>query len=147
MDDLPVDSESADEVAPTSEPGSALSRRSVLTGLGALAAGSALTACAGSSKAARPYIAPARDLVRLTATTPTTIRKPGSLPNPKLKAGTDTLPLIEHIVVLMMENHSYDDHFGMLKRGDGFALGSDKLPIDANPNPDGTLLKAYHMPS
>ena len=33
------------------------------------------------------------------------------------------MPQIEHIVVLMMENHSYDDHFGMLKRGDGFKLG------------------------
>src|ERR1700722_17392154 len=136
MDDQPpVESESADQVATSeermaSEQGSALSRRAVLTGLGALAAGSALAACAGSSKASRPYIAPARGLARLTATTPTTIRKPGSLPNPKLKPGTDTLPQIEHIVVLMMENHSYDDHFGMLKRGDGFELGSDKLPID-----------------
>ena len=41
--------------------------------------------------------------------------KPGSLPNPSLPEGTDTLPQIEHIVVLMMENHSYDDHFGMLQ--------------------------------
>jgi phospholipase C len=46
----------------------------------------------------------------------------------------------------MMENHSYDDHFGMLKRGDGFKLGSDGLPIDANPY-QGKLLKAFHMPS
>ena len=46
-----------------------------------------------------------------------------------------------------MENHSYDDHFGMLKRGDGFKLGSDGLPLDANLYTDGKLLKAFHMPS
>ena len=72
---------------------------------------------------------------------------PDSLPNPALPEGTDTLPQIEHIVVLMMENHSYDDHFGMLKRGDGFKLGSDGLPLDANLYTDGKLLKAFHMPS
>ncbi len=32
-------------------------------------------------------------------------------------AGTDALPQIEHIVVLMMENHSYDNYLGMLNRG------------------------------
>ena len=47
----------------------------------------------------------------------------------------------------MMENHSYDDHFGMLKRGDGFKLGTDGLPLDANLYTDGKLLKAFHMPS
>jgi phospholipase C len=57
------------------------------------------------------------------------------------------MPKIEHIVVLMMENHSFDDHFGMLKRGDGFKVGADGLPVDANPNGDGTYLKAFHMPS
>src|ERR1700730_8241553 len=44
----------------------------------------------------------------------TELRNPGSLPNPKLKAGTDTLPGIEHIVLLMMENHSFDNIFGLL---------------------------------
>ena len=33
------------------------------------------------------------------------------------------LPKIEHIVVLMMENHSFDDHLGTLGRGDGLTLG------------------------
>ncbi len=47
----------------------------------------------------------------------------------------------------MMENHSYDDHFGMLRRGDGFRLGPDRLPLDANRYTDGKLLKAFHMPS
>jgi phospholipase C len=50
------------------------------------------------------------------------LRQPGSLPNPKLPLGTDTLPRIEHIVVLMQEDHSYDNYLGMLRRpgADGF---------------------------
>jgi phospholipase C len=46
------------------------------------------------------------------------------LPYPALPAGTDTIPQIEHIVVLMMENHSYDNRLGMLRRpgANGFRL-------------------------
>ncbi len=39
---------------------------------------------------------------------------PGRLPAPDQPAGTDLLPQIKHIVVLMMENHSYDNYLGML---------------------------------
>ncbi len=54
------------------------------------------------------------------------LRKPNSRPYPHLPAGTDTIPQIEHIVVLMMENHSYDNRLGMLNRhgADGFRLAS-----------------------
>src|SRR6476646_6379359 len=126
------------------EASAGLSRRAMLKGLGVAAAGAALAACSssGSSKSS-----PSSSLPRPTSTTAPPVRRPGSLPNPKLPEGTDTLPQIEHIVVLMMENHSYDDHFGMLKRGDGFKLGSDGLPLDANPYEKGKLLKAFHMPS
>jgi phospholipase C len=122
-----------------------LSRRSVLRGLGALAAGAALSACSSSSKSSVPTTS---TLPRPTTTTTPLIRKPGSRPNPALPAGTDTMPQIEHIVVLMMENHSYDDHFGMLKRGDGFKLGANGLPLDANLSTEpGKLVQAFHMPS
>jgi phospholipase C len=44
--------------------------------------------------------------------------------------GADCLPAIRHIVVLMMENHSYDNYLGMLGgRGDGFTLGQDGKPL------------------
>ena len=56
------------------------------------------------------------------STIPRCCASPGSRPNPTLPEGTDTLPKIEHIVVVMMENHSFDGHFGMLGRGDGFKL-------------------------
>jgi phospholipase C len=126
----------------------ALSRRSVIKGLGVLAAGAAFAACTpGGTPASRALVKPPTRRARLMSSTTNVVRKPGSRPNPKLPAGTDTLPQIEHIVVLMMENHSYDDHFGMLRRGDGFKLGRDGLPIDANPYTPGNLLKAFHMPS
>ena len=74
------------------------------------------------------------------------LREPGSLPDPSLPPGTDTLPQIEHIVVVMMENHSYDNYFGRLRRGDGFFQIFGQ-PLDANPDGEGNLVRAFHMPS
>jgi phospholipase C len=73
--------------------------------------------------------------------------RPGSLPNPTLPAGTDTLPEIEHIVVLMMENHSYDNYLGMLGRGDGFTRDSAGRPTAVNRDASGRAVRAYHMPT
>ena len=82
------------------------------------------------------------------------MRLPDSLPNPGISSATDTLPQIEHVVVLMMENHSYDNFLGMLgrgpgqvARGDGFTLGVDGLPNATNPYPNGQLQRAFHMPT
>ena len=74
------------------------------------------------------------------------LRAPGSLPFPNLPPGTDTLPQIEHIVVLMMENHSFDNYFGTLGRGDGFQLGPDGLPANTCPDSAGRQVRAYHAP-
>ena|GEM_PF-176596 len=82
------------------------------------------------------------------------LRHPDSLPDPRLAPGTDTLPEIEHVVVLMLENHSYDNILGMLgrtqgqrPRGDGFTLGPDGRPTATNPYPDGRLQRAFRMPT
>ncbi len=77
------------------------------------------------------------------------VRRPGSLPFPKLAPGTDTIPRIEHIVVLMQENHSYDNRLGTLRRrdADGFRLGRDGLPLATNPYPDGSVQHAFRMPT
>jgi phospholipase C len=90
------------------------------------------------------------------------LRAPGSLPFPKLRPGTDTMPEIEHIVVCMLENHSYDNLFGMLgrapgqtPRGDGFVI-DDPTPTAFNPYgtptftnryANGDTQLAFHMPS
>ena len=77
------------------------------------------------------------------------LRQPGSLPYPRLPAGTDTIPQVEHVVVVMMENHSYDNHFGMLRRrgADGFRIGRDGRPRAWNPYPDGRIQHAFRMPT
>jgi phospholipase C len=72
---------------------------------------------------------------------------PGSLPHPTLPPGTDTIPDIDHIVVLMMENHSFDDHLGTLGRGDGLTLGADGRPVNYNPNPGGGFVRSFHNPT
>jgi phospholipase C len=84
----------------------------------------------------------------------TTMRLPGSLPHPELAAGTDTMPEIEHVVVLMLENHSYDNFLGMLgrgpgltPRGDGFKLGRDGYPTASNPYANGSRQRAFRMPT
>ncbi|MGE5291921.1 MAG: alkaline phosphatase family protein [Micromonosporaceae bacterium] len=74
--------------------------------------------------------------------------EPRSRPAPSLPVGTDLLPQIQHIVVLMMENHSYDNYFGMLQgRGEGFPLGPDGEPEVFNPGPGGEPIRAHHLTS
>jgi phospholipase C len=41
-------------------------------------------------------------------------------PDPNVPPGTDLRPDIRHIVVLMMENHSFDNYLGTLGRGEGY---------------------------
>ena len=76
-------------------------------------------------------------------------REPGSLPYKDLPAGTDTIANIEHIVVLMMENHSYDNKLGMLARpgADGFHVGPHGKPTATNPYANGDVQHAFPMPT
>ncbi len=65
-----------------------------------------------------------------------------SRPDPSLPAGTDRVPQIKHVVLLMMENHSFDNYLGMLGRGDGLPQ-----PLPSNPAGDGTPVVAYEFAS
>jgi phospholipase C len=57
----------------------------------------------------------------------------GPGPRSDLPAGTDLLPQIGHIVVLMTENHSYDNYLGMLQgRCEGFPVNPDGRPDVSN---------------
>lgn len=73
------------------------------------------------------------------------MREPSSLPFPHLPAGTDCLAQIETFVILMKENHTYDNYFGMFERGDGFTLGPDGLPLNSNPDEAGNPVRAHHL--
>src|ERR1700755_1703823 len=73
--------------------------------------------------------------------------RPGDRPDPSRPAGTDMLPQVKHIIVLMMENHSFDNYLGTLGRGEGFQLGDDGRPDADNPDSAGTMIRAYHASS
>ena len=126
-----------------------ISRRQVLKAFGALGTGAAFASVASdgvlrgiqSAWAGPPQRVIDQQLGRRG------LLPPGSRPFPDLPEGVDTLPQIEHIIVVMMENHSFDDHFGMLGRGDGFRLDHRGRPLDANPYHDDLYLHAFHMPS
>jgi hypothetical protein len=62
------------------------------------------------------------------------------LPDPSLPPGTDRIPQIRHIVLLMMENHSFDNYLGTLGRGDGLPN-----PPPVNHRHDGTPVPAHHF--
>ncbi|MGN6867310.1 MAG: phospholipase C [Solirubrobacteraceae bacterium] len=123
---------------PSSEPG-AFTRRTLLRA--AAGGGAALLATRGLPAWARPVVHAAG------------LRQPGSLPFPNKPEGTPSMPQIEHIVVLMMENHSFDNLLGMVsqqvpgRRGvDGFRVRHGK-PIDANPDANGNPVVAQHASS
>jgi phospholipase C len=115
-----------------------VSRRSVLKGAAASAIAAGTAGSLGASRAAASTGDPA---------TVDGLRWPDSLPFPHLPPGTDTMPEIEHVLVLMMENHSYDNYLGMLGRGDGFTLGAHGRPTATNPYADGSLQHAFEMPN
>lgn len=69
-------------------------------------------------------------------------RDAAGLPDPSLPAGADRCPQVRHIVLLMMENHSYDNYLGTLGRGDGFPAE----PI-VNLAADGTAVRIHHFAS
>ena len=65
-----------------------------------------------------------------------------------LAPGTDMLPQIRHVVILMMENHSYDNYLGMLAgRGEGLPLGPDGVPLAVNLGPNGEAYCAHRLTS
>ena len=112
-----------------------LDRRSFLK-VGAAAAG--VPAVRGLPAWARPL-----------ASAATGLRRPDSLPFPDRAAGTPDPGLgeIEHVIVLMMENHSFDNILGMVphqvsgrSQVDGLTVHNGRV---ANWNPDATGAKVF----
>ena len=117
---------------------SRLTRRALLT---AAAGGAATVALSRGLPAwARPV-----------ASAVAAVRQPDSLPFPALPAGTPATSLkqIQHIVVVMMENHSFDNLLGMVRHEvpgraqlDGLRVGPHGLPVEFNLNAAGKRVYA-----
>jgi phospholipase C len=112
-----------------------VTRRTLLRGA---AGGAALVAGAGLPAWARPMASAAG------------LRRPDSLPFPHLPAGHPSMPEIEHIVVLMMENHSFDNVLGMVPhqvrgrgRVDGLTRRHGRV-LNWNPDAAGRRVYASH---
>jgi phospholipase C len=118
---------------------SGFSRRGVLQAGLAAAAGVSVGGWAAADAAGQASAAALR----------THLRKPGSRPFPSKPMGYDSLPQIKHIVVLMQENHSYDNRLGMLRRhgADGFSLSDSGKPFNWNPYANGDTQHAFRMPT
>jgi phospholipase C len=73
----------------------------------------------------------------------------GDRPYPNLPAGTESIPQLKHVVVLMMENHSFDNTFGALERRgvDGLSFSAHGQAKNANPGTDGKPVYASAAPS
>jgi len=74
---------------------------------------------------------------------------PGSLPRPALAAGTpDKANPIEHVIVIMQENHSFDNYFGSLSAPKFYGSEVDGLrPGLGNRHRDGKPVDVFHQTS
>ncbi len=105
--------------------------------------GSATVAAAGVTNGA---------LWRAASAAAAGVRAPDSLPNPKLPAGAvdEALPF-DHIVVVMMENHSFDNLLGALSlsgqpKADGLRFNRAGVALNSNLGPSGTVA-SFQIPT
>jgi phospholipase C len=115
-----------------------LTRRGLLQRGGALGVALTVPGIRGAISSAQAMAAP--------------LRMPDSLPFPGEPAGTvNTAMPFDHIVVVMMENHSFDNLLGALARSgqaaaDGLTFTDSGVPTNSNPGPSGPV-PAYAFPS
>src|SRR5260370_40919291 len=72
---------------------------------------------------------------------------PDARPQPTMRTGSDCLPQIQHIVILMMENHSYDNYLGIMAGRRGrLPLVEPRRPFPADPGGGGAARPARPLP-
>ena len=88
----------------------------------------------------------------VAASASTGLREPNSLPHPKRAPGTadPTMPF-DHVIVVMMENHSFDNVLGALSRhgqplAQGLRFSSGGVALNTNPGPEGPV-RAWPIPT
>jgi phospholipase C len=79
------------------------------------------------------------------------LRPPNALPDPSRPMGTpdESMPF-ENIICWMMENHSFDNYFGMLSRrgqplADGFKFDKSGNPVNHNFDSNGNKIQAFKL--
>jgi phospholipase C len=60
------------------------------------------------------------------------VRSPGSRPFPRRPEGVHSIPQVKHVVVVMMENHSFDNILGMLPHRFKQRRHVDGLPVSSS---------------
>ena len=79
------------------------------------------------------------------------VHKPGYVRDAHRALGAhDPHSPITHVVVVMQENHSFDEYFGMLPRegqpkADGFTFDAHGRPTNSNPRPNGKRQVVFHQ--
>ncbi len=105
----------------------------------------ALLRYGGSVGAALASMSSGGALWRAVSAAAAGVRTPDSLPDPTRPAGTanEAMPF-EHIVIVMMENHSFDNLLGALARSgqpkaQGLKFSRGGIALNSNPGPSGPV--------
>ncbi len=73
---------------------------------------------------------------------------PGTMPRPLVPVGQADAGPIEHILVIMQENHSFDNYFGQLSRPQFYGSNVDgQSPSHGNPDDKGGVVTIFHSPT
>jgi phospholipase C len=106
----------------------------------------------GGSAAAAVAALTSGGLWKAMAASAALVHAPDSLPNPKLPAGTvDPALPFDHVVIVMMENHSFDNALGALARAgqpkaQGLRFSSAGVALNSNPGPQGAV-RSFPFPT
>jgi phospholipase C len=91
-------------------------------------------------------------LIRVASAFGHPLRLPDSLPDPRRAAGTpDESQLFDHVVVVMMENHSFDNLLGALHhsgqpKAHGLKINGKGVARNSNPGPEGPV-RSFVIPN
>ncbi len=128
---------------------SELTRRRALQGLG-VGVGMAAVGCGASDEepSTTPDNTPPANTSPPAPTAPTPTTPPTTTPPPETLGPKELLAGIDHIVVLMMENRSFDHFMGALKMDAGYTAKASIEGLsgtESNPAPDGSSVKVFKM--
>src|ERR1700758_695308 len=60
--------------------------------------------------------------------------------------GSGDIPKIQHVVIIMQENRSFDHYFGTFPGVDGISMDDAGVPLACLPQRDGGCVRPFHDP-